>query len=86
MYLHGILCYNTTKIFLIGGYMLTKIFLICKHNNFMIDIKAFYKLSYGLYVVSSVSDDKLNAQIANTIFQITSDPAMVAVSINKKVL
>lgn len=66
--------------------MLTKIFLICKHNNFMIDIKAFYKLSYGLYVVSSVSDDKLNAQIANTIFQITSDPAMVAVSINKKVL
>ncbi|NMM64974.1 High molecular weight rubredoxin [Clostridium sp. P21] len=50
----------------------------------MIDNKAFYKLSYGLYIVSSVSEDKLNAQIANTVFQITSDPATVAVSINKK--
>jgi flavin reductase (DIM6/NTAB) family NADH-FMN oxidoreductase RutF/rubredoxin len=50
----------------------------------MIDNKAFYKLSYGLYVVSSVSDGKQNAQIANTVFQITSDPLMVAVSINKK--
>jgi flavin reductase (DIM6/NTAB) family NADH-FMN oxidoreductase RutF/rubredoxin len=50
----------------------------------MIDNKAFYKLSYGLYVVSSVSDGKQNAQIANTVFQITSDPLTVAVSINKK--
>lgn len=50
----------------------------------MIDNKAFYKLSYGLYVVSSVFEGKPNAQIANTIFQITSDPAMVAVSINKE--
>lgn len=50
----------------------------------MIDNKAFYKLSYGLYVVSSVCDGKKNGQIANTVFQITSDPLMVAVSINKK--
>lgn len=50
----------------------------------MIDNKAFYKLSYGLYIVSSISDGKLNAQIANSVFQITSDPAMVAVSINKQ--
>ncbi|AWI05658.1 flavin reductase [Clostridium drakei] len=50
----------------------------------MIDNKAFYKLSYGLYIVSSVLDGKLNAQIANSVFQITSDPAMVAVSINKQ--
>lgn len=64
--------------------MLTKLFLICKHNKFMIDNKAFYKLSYGLYVVSSVSEGKKNAQIANTVFQITSDPPIVAVSINKK--
>ncbi|MDD3224326.1 MAG: flavin reductase [Clostridium sp.] len=50
----------------------------------MVDNKAFYKLSYGLYIVSSVSNGKLNGQIANTVFQITSDPAMVAVSINKQ--
>lgn len=50
----------------------------------MIDNKAFYKLSYGLYVVSSVSEGEKNAQIANSVFQITSDPAIIAVSINKK--
>lgn len=50
----------------------------------MIDNKAFYKLSYGLYVVSSFSDGRKNAQIANTVFQISSEPPMIAVSINKQ--
>lgn len=50
----------------------------------MIDNKAFYKFSYGIYAVSSISDGKLNAQIANTVFQITSDPITIAVGINKK--
>jgi len=47
------------------------------------DPKIFYKLSYGLYVVSSANGEKVNAQIANTVFQISSEPATVAVSINK---
>jgi len=34
-------------------------------------------------VVTSKKDDKLNGQIANTVFQITSEPATLAVSINK---
>ena len=46
--------------------------------------KALYKLGYGLYVVTSRKGDKLNGQIANTVFQITSEPPTVAVSINKK--
>jgi flavin reductase (DIM6/NTAB) family NADH-FMN oxidoreductase RutF len=45
---------------------------------------AFYKLSYGLYVVSSRKGDKLNGQIANTVFQVTSDPPTIAISINKE--
>jgi len=45
--------------------------------------KALYKLGYGLYVVSSRMGDKLNGQIANTVFQITSEPPTIAVSINK---
>lgn len=49
----------------------------------MIDKKAFYKLSYGLYVVSSFSGDKKNGQMANSVFQITAEPPMLAVSINK---
>ena len=46
--------------------------------------KALYKLGYGLYVVTSKRGDKLNGQIANTVFQITSEPPTIAVSINKK--
>jgi len=47
------------------------------------DTKALYKLGYGMYVVGARKGEKLNAQIANTIFQISSQPIMVAVSINK---
>jgi len=47
------------------------------------NLKALYKLGYGLYVVCSRKGDKLNGQIANTVFQITSEPPTVAVSINK---
>lgn len=47
------------------------------------NIKALHSISYGLYVVSSIKGDKINGQIANTVFQITSEPPTVAVSINK---
>jgi len=47
------------------------------------NLQALYKLGYGLYVVCSRKGDKLNGQIANTVFQITSEPPTVAVSINK---
>lgn len=47
------------------------------------NLKALYKLGYGLYVVSSRKEDRLNGQIANTVFQITSEPPTIAVSINK---
>ena len=42
-----------------------------------------HKIGYGLYVVTSKKGDRLNGQIANTVFQITSEPPTVAVSINK---
>ncbi len=45
--------------------------------------KALHQLSYGLYVVTACKDGKLNGQIANTVFQITSEPPTMAVSINK---
>ncbi len=44
---------------------------------------ALFKLSYGLYVVTSRKGDKLNGQIANTVFQVTSEPPTIGVSINK---
>jgi flavin reductase (DIM6/NTAB) family NADH-FMN oxidoreductase RutF/rubredoxin len=48
------------------------------------DPRALYKIGYGMYVVSSRLGEKINAQIANTVFQITSEPPTLAVSINKK--
>lgn len=48
------------------------------------EIKALTALSYGMYVVSSLKGDKLNGQIANTVFQVTSEPPTVAASINRK--
>lgn len=46
--------------------------------------RALHKISYGLYVVCSKLDDKKNGQIANAIFQVTSKPQIIALSINKK--
>ncbi len=48
------------------------------------DPKALFKISYGVYIISSKKGDKINGQTANTLFQITSDPATVAISINKQ--
>lgn len=48
------------------------------------DPKALWKITYGLYVVSAKTKGKLNGQIANTVFQVTSEPPTLAVSINKQ--
>ena len=47
------------------------------------DMKALYKITYGLYVVGSSKGDKLNGQIANTVIQVCSEPVKLAVAINK---
>ncbi|MEK9149499.1 MAG: rubredoxin [Candidatus Desantisbacteria bacterium] len=46
--------------------------------------KTLYKISYGLYLVSSKKEGQVNGQIANTVFQITSEPPTIGVSINKQ--
>jgi len=46
--------------------------------------KALHKISYGLYIVCSKKANKYNGQIANSVFQVTSEPPTIAVSINKK--
>ncbi len=48
------------------------------------DPNILHNISYGMYVVSSNKADKLNGQIVNTLVQITNDPVILAVSINKK--
>ena len=43
-----------------------------------------HKISYGLYIVTSGQDGKFNGQVANSMFQVTSSPATVAISINRE--
>ncbi len=56
---------------------------ICLGYNLLMDLRALYKISYGLYIVSARLGEKLNGQIANSVFQITSEPPRLAVGICK---
>lgn len=47
------------------------------------DIKAFFTIGYGMYIVSSYDNEKINGQIANTIFQVTAEPPKITICINK---
>ncbi|MBN2178660.1 MAG: rubredoxin [Deltaproteobacteria bacterium] len=47
------------------------------------DKQALRDISYGLYLVTSVSGEKVNGQIANTVFQVCSETPKIAISINK---
>ena len=48
------------------------------------DKNIFKKLSYGVYVVTTKDNDKNVGCIANSIMQITSNPATIAISINRE--
>jgi ferric-chelate reductase [NAD(P)H] len=48
------------------------------------DPNVLHSISYGMFIVSSDKDKAFNAQVANTVFQVTSVPVTIAISINKK--
>lgn len=50
----------------------------------MVDRKAFFSLSYGVYVISAVDAGKQAGCIVNTFNQVTSSPARVSVTVNKE--
>ena len=47
------------------------------------DKKAMYKISYGLFVVTSQLSGKDNGCITNTLIQVTSEPNRVSITVNK---
>lgn len=49
----------------------------------MSDLKALFKVEYGLYVITTNDGRKDNGFICNSVLQISSNPTYVAVSINK---
>ncbi len=48
-----------------------------------IDGKAFFKIGYGLYVVTTNDGRRDNGMICNTVVQVTGSPARVSVTISK---
>lgn len=46
-------------------------------------LKAFHKLSYGMYLVASEFQGKRAGYVANTVFQVTAEPAQLAISCHK---
>lgn len=44
------------------------------------NIEAYFKVSYGLYIISSGNQGKKSGYIANTAFQVTAEPARFAIS------
>ncbi len=49
----------------------------------MINFEALFKISYGLFIVSSGDKKRGNGFISNTVFQVTSEPPKFAICCNK---
>jgi flavin reductase (DIM6/NTAB) family NADH-FMN oxidoreductase RutF len=49
----------------------------------MINPKVLHTISYGLFIVSTELNGKMNGYIANTVFQLTAEPAKFGISCNK---
>jgi len=52
-------------------------------NDNLINIEAFFKVTYGLYIVSSGLNNKLNGFVSNSVFQVTAEPNKFAVCCHK---
>ena len=47
------------------------------------NLEAFFKMSYGIYMISSKSGEQISGYIANTAFQVTAEPPKIAISCHK---
>jgi len=47
------------------------------------DIQSFFKVTYGLYIVSSRVGENLNGHISNTVFQVSAEPPRFAIATHK---
>jgi flavin reductase (DIM6/NTAB) family NADH-FMN oxidoreductase RutF/rubredoxin len=47
------------------------------------NIESYFKISYGLYIVTSQANGKKAGYVANTVFQVTANPPQFGISCNK---
>lgn len=50
----------------------------------MMDKKAMFRLTYGLFILTAKEGDKDNGCIVNTVSQVTTEPNRIVVAVNKK--
>lgn len=50
----------------------------------MINFESFFKVSYGLYLVCAKNGEAKSGYVANTVFQVTSNPPKFGISCNKE--
>jgi ferric-chelate reductase [NAD(P)H] len=48
------------------------------------NLGALNKIQYGMYIITTKANDKINGQVATTVFQVTSKPIRIAVCLSKK--
>ena len=48
------------------------------------DNKVFFNIGYGLYVLTAKDGDKDNGCIINTVMQVSSNPILMAIGVNKQ--
>ena len=53
-------------------------------EDFLMDKKAMYHLTYGLFILTAKEGDKDNGCIVNTVSQVTTEPNRIVVAVNKK--
>lgn len=47
------------------------------------NLNALFSLTYGMHIIGARKGDRLNAQTANTVIQVCSEPPVISVCINK---
>lgn len=55
-----------------------------KAVNDSMDSNALFKIGYGLYVLSAKEGDKDNGCVVNTLMQVTAEPTVVVLGVNKQ--
>ena len=50
------------------------------------DLNSFFKITYGMYIITTKLHDKLNGMVATTVCQVTAEPIQMTLGINKESL
>jgi ferric-chelate reductase [NAD(P)H] len=50
------------------------------------DLNAFFKITYGVYILTTKLEDKLNGMVATAVCQVTAEPVQMTIAVNKESL